>query len=132
MSLDQITKLGPRKLYALYAEERGWSQERDKKIAETTKKSLLDRLTNPPAAKMKTLPQGRRPPTSESDDVRTEAGQEGLIRELLAGKTATLERLLDQHSGNPEMLSVIKEIQGRALAEARRRHSRGEALEAEA
>jgi hypothetical protein len=123
IGLPTVINWGPRQLYAAYAESRGWAKERDTKIAEGATKTLLERLQNPPTAKMKTMPRGKRPPTSESDDFRTEAGQEGLITELVAGKTTTLERLLERHRGDPEMLATIAAIQEKAVAAVRKRQA---------
>lgn len=114
LSLDQVKTLGPKKLYALYAAEKGWDVQRDKNIETTVRKSLWDKISNPKKATMRSIPQGKPPVGTDPVIPGSTLDEDGLVKELLSGKSQSLERLVEIHSSNPAMLERLKGIQIKA------------------
>lgn len=108
ISLAQVKKFGPEKLYKLIAIEQGWDKERDANIAKSSREELLKKLRNP--EKAKTILQGgsSRAPVSKKDS--TGVNREELIEQISNRNPSNYNRLLDLYDGNPQMLATLNEI----------------------
>jgi hypothetical protein len=110
ITLEQIKTFGPKKVYALYATEKGWDKERDRKIAETEKKSLLDKLRKPSTAR--TLNAGKTFVESPEGDASQGFSRDQLIDNISKGNLTEWERLLEHYSGdgNVKMVTMLGAI----------------------
>lgn len=119
ISLAQVKKFGPEKLYKLIAIEQGWDKERDANIAKSSRDELLKKLRNP--EKAKTILQGgsSRAPMSKKDS--TGVNREELIEQISNRNPSNYNRLLTLYDGNPTMLATLNEIRVEGEKRARER-----------
>jgi hypothetical protein len=106
-----VKQLGSKKLYALYSIERGWDQERDKKIASSAQRSLLDRLTKPGEPRGTGAPNVKPPITATSDGLDgTQWTRQGLIDAIANGDSAAWNRAVEQSQMDSKRLNELDNI----------------------
>lgn len=115
MTVMQITKLGPDKLYKLIASEKGWDKDRETSIYEKGKQSLLDKLKNP--TKVRALDPGKRTaPIAKTGKEQSAMTQEALVEEIADGNMSNWERLLEAADGNPRRIAELGKIREQGVA----------------
>jgi hypothetical protein len=108
VTLEQVQAFGPKKLYAMYAADKGWDKERDKKISEKAKKTLLDKLRNP--EKARTLDAGQPSIEPSTNDTSLGFSKDALIDDISQGNLANWEKALEANDGNVKAIAILGEV----------------------
>jgi hypothetical protein len=109
ISVNQINKLGPEKLYKILSAEKGWDKERETSIYQSGKQSLLDKLKNP--TKIRALDPGKRTASiAKTGKEQSAMTEEALVDEIANGNLSNWERLLEAADGNPRRIAELGRI----------------------
>ena len=122
ISLETVTKSGAKEIYAQYAAFKGWDKERDKKIADSSKKTLLDKLRDP--KKARTLDAGKPSVEPQGKDSSLGFSRDALIDDISQGNMENWERQLEAADGNVKTIAILGEVRRLGEQKFREKHSK--------
>ena len=122
ITLEQVKEFGAKKIYALYSSEKGWDKERDKKIADSSKKTLLDKLRDP--KKARTLDAGKPSVEPQGKDSSLGFSRDALIDDISQGNMENWERQLEAADGNVKTIAILGEVRRLGEQKFREKHSK--------